>query len=205
MFSIIQNLVLGISLAAPIGPSTIAIIQRGLKYGAFQAFLVTLGVALADLIHLSIVYFGLSSFINLIILRRLLGLLGLIVLTYFGYKSIKEGSKKIDFKINEVKKTKNAFVTGFLINISNPIAILWWIGVFGSSLSASITQASKVYILLSTLVIIAGIILWFTFMSICLHFGRKLINEKSMRYISIIGGIMLILFGLYFGYNNIFY
>ena len=62
MSQILQNIVLGISLAAPIGPANIAVIRRGLKYGFLPAFLVGLGVVFADMTYLLLIYFGLANF-----------------------------------------------------------------------------------------------------------------------------------------------
>ena len=54
---VLRNILLGISLAAPIGPSGVAVIQNGLR----RAFLTGLGVTLADATYLLVVFFGISS------------------------------------------------------------------------------------------------------------------------------------------------
>ena len=44
---VVRNVLLGISLAAPIGPSGVAVIQNGLGRGFRRGFLTGLGVTLA--------------------------------------------------------------------------------------------------------------------------------------------------------------
>ena len=58
---VLRNILLGISLAAPIGPSGVAVIQNGLRRGFRRAFLTGLGVTLADATYLLVVFFGISS------------------------------------------------------------------------------------------------------------------------------------------------
>lgn len=143
MYHVIQNIVLGISLAAPIGPANIAIIKKGLKRGFFPALLVGSGVITADIAYLLIIYFGLSSFIAIPIVKILIWLLGSAILLFLGYQSIKEYSTKT--KLNRFRKIfhSNSFIEGFMVNISNPITILWWVGIFGSVLGLSIQNTLK--------------------------------------------------------------
>lgn len=51
MNELLGNILPGLSLAAPIGPSGLAVIQNGLRHGFWRAFLTGLGVTLADLGH----------------------------------------------------------------------------------------------------------------------------------------------------------
>lgn len=51
--------------------------------------------------------------------------------------------------------------------------------------------------------IFAGIMLWDIFMATSIHFGRRFINHTVMKWISIVAGIVLIMFGIYFGYEAV--
>ncbi len=48
-----------------------------------------------------------------------------------------------------------------------------------------------------------GLCFWGIFMATSIHFGRKFINHDVMKWISIVAGIVLILFGIYFGYEAV--
>jgi threonine/homoserine/homoserine lactone efflux protein len=88
-----------------------------------------------------------------------------------------------------------------MITISNPMTIVWWLGVFGAILSSTIQTVTKTTALLNSLAIIIGVVLWFFALSILLHLGKSFVNERTMKYVSVIAGIILIGFELYFGYN----
>ncbi|MBI4399947.1 LysE family transporter [Candidatus Micrarchaeota archaeon] len=192
---IIQYILLGISLAAPIGPVGIELIRRGLKNGFLSGFLVGFGAIFADLTWAFIAYFEIANFITIPIVRTVLWLSGAWVLCYLGYKSFMDYSRRIELEELGNTEHKNSFITGFLIAISSPITMVWWITVAGSMAG----QATNGLFNISA--IIFGIFLWVCFLSMLLHWGKKFVNEKSMRYVSAIGGIILILFGIYFAYS----
>ncbi len=203
MLDVIRNIILGISLAAPVGPVNVEVIKRGLKHGFLPAFLLSLGAASADTTYLLLVYFGLSNFINIPIAKASIWIFGAIVSLYLGYQSIKEYFEKIDLEKPKVKTGRNSFVAGYMITISNPMTIVWWLGVFGAILSSTVQTVTKTTALLNSLAIIIGVVLWFFALSLLLHWGKRFVNEKTMQYISVIAGLILIGFGLYFGYNAI--
>jgi threonine/homoserine/homoserine lactone efflux protein len=58
----IQQIILGVSLAAPVGPINIEMVKRGIEKGFWHAWLVGLGGMTADIFFMMIIYCGLSSF-----------------------------------------------------------------------------------------------------------------------------------------------
>ncbi len=45
--------------------------------------------------------------------------------------------------------------------------------------------------------------IWDLFMATSIHFGRRLLDNRMMKWISIFAGIVLVGFGMYFGYEAI--
>lgn len=200
---LLQYILLGISLAAPIGPTSIEILRRGLRYGFRSALLVQLGALSADISHLLIVLFGLSYIANIVIIRQLLILLGAVVLLFFGYSSIKGCFNKAKIDINKSSKEGNPYAAGYLITILNPYAILWWFGIYGSMIVSDNGSLLNANIVLNSLSILFGITIWATFLSILTIFGKRFANEKKMKYVSFIAGIILIYFGLNLAFKSI--
>lgn len=201
MLDIVQNIILGISLAAPIGPVNIEVIKRGSKHGFLPAFSLSLGAASADTTYLLLIFFGLSSLLDISAVKTLIWVFGAIILVYIGYQSLKEYFGKIDLEKAGSRSGGSSFVAGYLITVSNPMTIVWWIGVFGAILGSSVQDVSRVTALLNSLTIIVGVLMWFLTLSLLLHWGKRFINETAMRYISLIAGIVLIGFGVHFGYR----
>jgi L-lysine exporter family protein LysE/ArgO len=80
---------LGLSLAAPIGPINAAQLDKGIKYGFLHAWLVGVGAMAADIIYMLLVYFGVVHFLNTPFMQTFLWLFGCFVLTYIGIEAWK--------------------------------------------------------------------------------------------------------------------
>ena len=200
MGSIVRNVILGITLAAPLGPAGVAIIQTGFRQGFLRAFVTGIGVTMADTTYLLVVYFGLSSYISLPMVKITIWTLGALVLIYLGIQSLREARRRMDLETTSVSTSRNPLLVGYVVNISNPIAIVWWVGIFGSLLGASTNGVGRIGALVSGSTILIGILSWHSMVSLLTHWGKRFLNEKTARYISVIAGIALIMFGLRFAY-----
>jgi L-lysine exporter family protein LysE/ArgO len=200
MNTLLGNISLGISLAAPIGPSGIAVIQNGLRQGFPRAFLTGVGVTLADATYLLVVFFGLSRFLEIMVIKASILGLGALALFYLGYRSIRDSMGQIDLDRQVVITARSPLLVGYIVNISNPIAVVWWIGVYGSLLSETAATTSSLAAMLMSSTILIGILIWHSSMSLLTHWGKRFLNERSARAITLIAGIFLILFGVRFAY-----
>ncbi len=92
-----------------------------------------------------------------------------------------------------------SFRIGFFMAVSNPLNILFWLGIYGSVLAKTADSYSNVQLLLYSSGIFVGITLWDLTMASVATGARKWFNHKVLQWISIIAGVILIGFGLYFG------
>ncbi len=198
-YSLLQNILLGLSLAAPIGPVNMEIIKRGLNSGFKQAFLTGAGAMSADTTYLTLIFFGLTSFLNITLMKIILGSAGSIILIYLGLISAKEFFYKAAIAENQPRRLfSNSFITGYVLAISSPMTIVWWTGVFGALLTSQTHAQTNLSAFLSCLSILLGCFLWVASFTLALHWGRKIISEKITGYISLIAGVFLVGFGFYF-------
>ncbi len=202
-YSLLQNIILGLSLAAPIGPVNLEIIKRGLKSGFKQAFFTGAGAMSADTTYLTLIFFGLTSFLNIAFLKIILGIAGSIILIYLGLISAKEFFRKAAMAENPSRQLfQSSFITGYVLAISSPMTIVWWTGIFGALLAAQANAPANLSAFFSCFSILLGCFLWVFFLSTALHWGKKIINEKIIGLISLIAGIFLVGFGFYFLYQT---
>lgn len=203
-YTLLQNILLGLSLAAPIGPVNLEIIKRGLNSGFKQAFFTGAGAMCADTTYLILIFFGLTSFLNFAFIKIFLGIAGSFILIYLGVMSAKEYFRKTDATEKEPHRFfKTSFVTGYVLAISSPMTIVWWTGVFGALLAAQTITHTNISAFFSCLSILLGCFLWVFFLATALHWGKKIISESITRWISLFAGIFLIVFGIYFLYRAI--
>ena len=93
-FTLLQNILLGLTLAAPIGPVNVEIIKRGLNSGFRQAILTGAGAMCADATYLTLIFFGLTTFLNNAAMKLVLGVAGSFILIYLGSLSAKDFFRK---------------------------------------------------------------------------------------------------------------
>ncbi|KGR91606.1 amino acid transporter [Ureibacillus massiliensis 4400831 = CIP 108448 = CCUG 49529] len=194
---------LGISLAAPIGPINAAQLTKGINGGFMHAWLVGLGAMLADAFYMFIVYLGVSQFLETPFMQTLLWSFGCFVLIYTGVDSILSAKKKINMKYSKGRTLKKSFLYGFLLSLTNPLSILFWLGIFGSVLVETVSTYDMDHVILYSLAIFVGLFIWDIAMACIASSFRKLLKAKVLGAISILSGISLIGFGTYFGVQAI--
>lgn len=194
---------LGLTLAAPIGPVNSARLDKGIKNGFWHAWIVGFGSMLADGFFMLVVYLGLVKFLDIPIVQIFLWLFGGFILLYSGIESILKANI-ISLNYSRQKESLfKCFLTGFIMSITSPLSILFWLGIYGSVLAKTATTYGSTLLLIYSSMIFLGLTLWDVFVAFLTTGLRKYLNHKSLMAISIISGTSLVAFGLYFGYQGI--
>jgi threonine/homoserine/homoserine lactone efflux protein len=196
--------VLGLSLAAPIGPMNLEVIKRGITSGFLQAWYVGLGGLSGDIIILIGIFFGLHQVIELTFVQILMYVIGIFMLGYLGISSIKLAFSKGAHMYSQEELTKqgnNAYLTGFLIAVANPLSLFFWFGVFGTSLKVLMEANSTTISLVCSFGIIIGLFLWNLNLCFTSHFSKKVMSERLMRGITLLAGICLFGYAVNFVYH----
>ncbi|MFC0213404.1 LysE family transporter [Paenibacillus chartarius] len=196
---LISYFLLGLSLAAPIGPINAAQIDRGIRSGFLHAWLVGVGAMLADVIFMLLVYFGVVQFLNIPSMKTFLWLFGFFILTYIGIESLISAGRVGEHRRAGDSSLLKSFGSGFLMSISNPLSILFWLGIFGSILADTIAKYDASEVALYSCTMLAGIMLWDIFMALVASAFRRILTRRLLAMISVVSGLSLIGFGLYFG------
>jgi len=200
MNSIFTYIFLGVSLAAPVGPVNAAQLDTGIKNGFFHAWIFGIGALTADVLYMILVYFGVGQIIDSPLIQIILWAFGCFVLTYTGVESLLTLHKiEIDLKSGKKVRLKRSLVSGFFMSLLNPLTILFWLGIYGSVLAENSSNLSMNQVIIYSLAIIVGIILWDTTMATISSGARRLLSTKLLKIISILSAISMIGFGIYFG------
>lgn len=199
MNTILKGILLGLSITAPIGPTNIEVIRRGLKEGWKSAFIFCIGVMVALIIYLILVVFGIfflteSEFFNMILL-----IFGVIVLFYLAYNAIKDFFINKELMISSEVDSKKHFMPGIVLTLSNPAVLLLWTGIMGADLASN--KGSFIKGLILSAGILIGVLFFFIMLTVLIYGGSRFINHKNFKYISLAAGIILLYFGFRFGYK----
>lgn len=190
------NLFLGFTLAAPIGPVNSEIMRRGLQGGFKPAYLFSLGACTADLIIMIMAFSGFKIFLSGGLVERLIYFAGVFFIIFLGVRScitaygIKSQKTAVIYGAN--------YLQGFLLTLLSPMTLIWWTG-----LSAIILKNSAYFWLAGGAAVLTGVLLWSLFFSALSAYGRKLLNEKIIRIMSLGSGVFLIILGVFFAVQGI--
>ncbi len=94
----------------------------------------------------------------------------------------------------------NPLLVGYLVNVSNPIAVVWWVGVFGSLLAESGVTGARLSALVLSSSILLGILGWHSAVSLLTHWGGRFVSGRSARLVSLAAGLALVAFAARFAY-----
>ncbi|GGI45326.1 amino acid transporter [Paenibacillus marchantiophytorum] len=203
MQTMLSFLLLGISLSAPIGPINAAMLDRGIKRGFLHAWMVGIGGMLADVVLIVLIYFGLVHFLTTPFMKTFLWIFGAFILLYSGIESLMSAGKLQGNGSQSEETMTKSFLSGFLMSITSPLSILFWVGIYGSVLAETIAVFDRNHVLLYTGMLFVGIVLWDIFMASLASTFKRFLTPRSLSVISVVSGLSLIGFGLHFGFKAV--
>ncbi|KTD85760.1 LysE family transporter [Paenibacillus etheri] len=200
MNTFIGYIFLGLSLSAPIGPINAAQLDKGIRKGFWHAWVVGLGAISADIIFMLLVYFGVIHLLESPFIKAFLWLFGFFVLVYTGIESIKNAGviSEPGMRSSDSSLAKS-YWSGLLMSLFNPLSILFWLGIYGSILAKAAMEYPMQQLLIYSGAIVLGILIWDVSMAAASSMFRKVLTTGVLKSISVLSGLSLVGFGLYFG------
>jgi threonine/homoserine/homoserine lactone efflux protein len=195
LFFFLKGLILGFSIAAPVGPIGILCIRRTLTYGMSFGFVSGVGTATADAIYGAIAAFGLTAATRFLLEYQLyLKIVGGFYLLYLGIKIL---LSKPSISTTQVRDTSlsAAYISAFLLTLTNPMTILMFAAIFSGF---GIGGINGDYYLSSTMVlgVFLGSLLWWLFLSGITTVLRTTFDYRKLRFTNIGSGLIIAGFGL---------
>ncbi|MCA0971688.1 LysE family translocator [Halobacillus litoralis] len=202
MAVLLSYILLGVTLSAPMGPINAAQLDKGIRFGFIHAWLIGLGAMIADALMMLMIFFGISNWLDRPFIQTFLFAFGFFVLCYTGIESIVKASAPSPSAEGLAREPRRrSFLSGFLLAISNPLNLLFWLGIYGSMLAQTAENYEGRQLLLYSGAIFIGIMAWDLTMASAAAGARKWVSPAFLQWISIVSGIILIGFGVYFGFQ----
>jgi len=209
----LKGMALGFAIAAPVGPIGVLCIRRTLANGRLTGFVTGLGAATADMLYASVASFGLTSAAALLTgMRFWLGLLGGLFLCYLGVTTLlskpppqdplASSGVRISEKSNdplsppgERGRLLGAYLSSFLLTITNPLTILSFAAVFAALGAAS---GSRDYATAALLVlgVFAGSASWWFILSGATSLLRARLDARWLLWVNRASGMIFLAAGV---------
>lgn len=186
----VKGLVIGFSLALPVGPIALLLIRRTLARGSLAGLFSGLGAATADMVYGAMAGFGLSVVSNFLIENQIaLRIAGGILLGYLG--------TRIFFSVprertngNEQSGLIKYYISTFVLTLTNPVTFLAFAAVFAA---AGVGEAKHVSVATLVLGVFCGSAVWWLMLSGIVSFFHGTLSLNGLRMVNRISGTLIVL------------
>ncbi len=191
----LRGLLIGLSIAAAVGPMSILCIQRTLRRGQRYGLISGLGIATADAVYGCIAAFGLTLISNFLVSQQFwIRLIGGLFLVYLGMRTLlsEPAERAASAKASGFV---SAYISTLLLTLTNPTTILSFVAIFaGIGVGgASRSYASAVIVVLG---VFTGSVLWWCILTSIVSFLRTRFNEVWLLWINRVSGGVITIFGV---------
>ena len=192
---LVKGLIIGFSIAAPVGPIGVLCIRRTLAEGRLAGLLSGLGAATADAVYGSIAGFGLT-FISAMLLQQQhgLSLVGGLFLCYLGLKTLLSTPAQQPATAKN-KSLWGAYASTFVLTLTNPATILSFAAVF-AGLGLVNTRGNYLAAGILVVGVFSGSALWWLLLSGGVSLFRGHFTPHRLRWVNWLSGFIITGFGL---------
>ena len=194
MLIFLRGLLIGISIAAPVGPIGVLCIRRTLAEGRLAGLVSGLGAASADAIYGIIAGFGLT-FISgfLVAQQKWLSLFGGLFLCYLGMRTFLSPPADEAAQAESRGLLRN-YLSILMLTLTNPMTILSFAAIFAG---LGLTNNAGDYVAATLLVlgVFSGSALWWVLLSLGVSLFRERVTPQWMVWINRVSGLIVLAFG----------
>ena len=192
----LRGLIIGLSIAAPVGPIGVLCIRRTLAEGRAIGFASGLGAATADGLYGAVAAFGLSL-VTIVLVEQRLWLQGIggLFLCYLGWRTWTAVPRMVTGSAASGGGLMAAWASTFALTLTNPTTILSFAAIFAG---LGLGRAVGGYGPASTMVlgVFLGSAIWWLFLSVSVGFLRSSLTPERLRWINRVSGGVIGVFGI---------
>jgi threonine/homoserine/homoserine lactone efflux protein len=191
----LRGLIIGFSIAAPVGPIGALCIRRTLTEGRAAGFVSGLGAASADAFYGCIAGLGLTLVSDFLVDQQAwLRLTGGLFLCYLGVRAFLAQPHE-QTAAPPRRSLASAYGSAFILTLTNPATILAFAAIFAG---LGVAEAGQDYASAATLVlgVFGGSTLWWFALSGIASLFRERLDAHALRWVNRISGVVVAAFGM---------
>lgn len=195
---LLRGFIIGVSIAAPVGPIGVLCIRRTLSDGRLAGFMSGLGAASADMIYGAVAAFGLTVFMDLLIGQApWLKLLGGLFMVYLGIRTFLS-KPAVNAASSKSTGLVGAYFSTLFLTLTNPMTILAFIAIFAGAMPAGTGKSP--FVLVAG--VFAGSAFWWLALSLGVGMMRERVGPALMLWINRLSGAIIFSFGMFIFLGN---
>ncbi|MGH2344616.1 MAG: LysE family translocator [Chloroflexota bacterium] len=191
----VRGMIIGFSIAAPVGPIGVLCIRRTLADGRRAGLVTGLGAATADATYGAVAGFGLTIISGMLLdAQTWIRLIGGLFLIYLGVKTF-FGAPSDTTARAEGRTLIRAYSSAVALTLTNPSTILSFVAIF-AGVGIGVGGHAGESAALLVLGVWSGSALWWLILSSVFAVLHAKISAARLRWINRVSGTILIGFGL---------
>jgi threonine/homoserine/homoserine lactone efflux protein len=193
---LLKGILIGFSIAAPVGPIGVLCIRSTLADGRAAGLLSGLGAATADALYGCVAGFGMTLISSFLVNQQnWIRLVGGAFLCYLGVKTLLTKPAQEPAEVKK-KGLLGSFISTFFLTVTNPVTILSFAAIFaGLGLASSDNNFSSAAILVMG--VFCGSAAWWLLLSGVVGLFREKFGHKAMQWVNRISGMIILGFGFF--------
>jgi threonine/homoserine/homoserine lactone efflux protein len=196
MSYLLRGLLIGFSIAAPVGPIGVLCIRRTLADGRAAGLVSGLGAAAADALYGCVAGFGLTLISNFFVSQRFwLQLIGGLFLCWLGIRTLLAAPAGEAARARRGDGLIGAFVSTFVLTLTNPMTILSFAAVF-AALGLGNTGGDYGAAAALVLGVLLGSALWWLLLSGGVSLLRSRFDARGLQWVNRVSGAVIVGFGV---------
>ncbi|MEQ8747142.1 LysE family transporter [Pyruvatibacter sp.] len=198
-YLILNGVLIGIVVAAPIGPVNLICIRRTLAYGRTNGFVSGLGAAVGDALFAAVAAFGLTAASSLVVtFDDVLQAVGGVFLVGLGIHTFLSKPDDTDTVRTSTRSNLIAAVLAtFMLTITNPATMLGFVAIFGGVGGLVTTEPGLITAALLVVAVFIGSALWWLGVTMTVGLLRGGMTEQHLFMINRVSGALIVLFGVF--------
>jgi threonine/homoserine/homoserine lactone efflux protein len=194
MLFFIKGFLIGLIVAAPLGPIGIISLQRTFSKGYLAGVFSGLGISTADAIYGAFAVFGVTAMSSFLLSQQLwLRIIGGMVICGFGIRIYSQaGYQKMAASANN-KSCFGAYFSALVLTLVNPALIISFAAIFAS---LGITRTNHYASILLIVGVFSGSAIWWVFLSGVASRLQKRFTDSFVQKINQVSGFLIAGFGI---------
>jgi len=192
---LVRGIVIGFSIAAPVGPIGVLCIRRTLAEGRAAGLVTGLGAATADAIYGGVAAFGLTALTDFLVGGQAwIRLLGGAFLLYLGIRTVRTPPAERAARLRG-SGLFGAYATTFMLTLTNPMTILSFVAIF-ATIGVGTSRAEPLAAGSLVLGVFLGSALWWLTLSGVVGMLRSRFDLGQVAWVNRISGGIITAFGI---------
>jgi threonine/homoserine/homoserine lactone efflux protein len=191
---LLKGIIVGFSLAAPVGPIGVLCVRRTLADGAWRGFVVGLSSASADVVYAITAAFGVTLISNFVAGHqqwlRILGGIFLLILGFYTFRS-RPGTHVPTKWMN---REARVYLSTLLLALANPLTLFAYAGAL-SGIGIESIKSDRLYLTLLVIGVFLGSLLLSSLLTILARTFKEKVSTRGLRIVNKVAGSLLMLFG----------